>query len=1113
MAIIGALALTQGNALIAGGATFANTFWAGLAGFGITAGAGILDSQFVMPALLGSGNKPGAGRAPMLLQLPTFTSNPGSPRTWSYGQRVRVPAHLMFMSDKERTERSSSGKGGMQARVDVRKVYSDLAIALNDRPTNNIAALLGDGRIFYWTDRDLLYVRTSGMSAAVVNTNFLRITMSSVNELDLSSRFAGRVVYPPINTTATVSSASTGSTTITVTVSGSPGWSTNQWQGKQFVVTSGTRTGERGWIKSNTSNTLTVQYQVAIIGGARAGLTVAPQNGDEYVIANAGDVVRLQDWSPAGVNGLYQVIYIRPHSVSLASNMLLEPVESTITLATATAGTVNTPARIARSDNAVAGRRRYYAYPDTGVGGVGASATRWYIDILDQTGKPFPPSIVGGMKVNITGSLTYSNVLVRSVQAGQTLTSNYRLVFDTADTVTRPSAAVLLDTLQIAPVAGTNSPPELYTGVPEYWNGNQTTSSGIMAQHIDASEIPQFRGVSFIAFDEFSLTEFGNRVPSVEAIIDPVTFANWREAFAQVCDRVGLPASQRALGQIAAEPFDGMYVRGAVPGVTALQPLMLAKQVVTQDRDGVLHFFPISACEVVQIRNGTDYSDMGAATERDAKRPKFSMAQVERTVLPSSVGVRHQDPDNFYSEGYQHFGIRGPSGAGHETRDEVDLSNIVLTRQAARNLAGTVLRRTWINSTTYELELPASYWHVLENDVLTWTDDEAIVHAARVIKIDRGQNWIVKATCVAEDVASAYEGSPVQSGAGQEFQLDNPPADVSPLILDIPAVYDIQTDAPGIYLGVTGPLGNDFRGCAVYQSIDAGTTYQLIGSLDQRVVSGQTTTALDASGTLSWTPGTSTVTFDNVSTVQVQLEAGTLSSYTEDQVKNGKNWALVGNEIIGFTTATLDSPGVYTLSGLLRNLRDTIAEPDQDATTHAVGDRFVMLTDFLTVGKFQTYPGPADVGRTVRYKFVAPGQNIVDVTHQSVTLKARNALPFAPYASTLTWEPNDDATITMTPWTNRNVAIGSVGPYTFDDTIEEYVVRIYTDNTYATETASSPYTVTTRLTGAARLRDRWVTYPKASVISDGFTPGSSTIYYTIEQVGDYGTSRRKRFQG
>ena len=69
-------------------------------------------------------------------------------------------------------------------------------------------------------------------------------------------------------------------------------------------------------------------------------------------------------------------------------------------------------------------------------------------------------------------------------------------------------------------------------------------------------------------------------------------------------------------------------------------------------------------------------------------------------MLPSSVGLRHQDPDNFYSEGYQHFGIRGPSGAGHETRDEGDLSNIVLTRQAARNLAGTVLRRTWINSST-----------------------------------------------------------------------------------------------------------------------------------------------------------------------------------------------------------------------------------------------------------------------------------------------------------------------------------------------------------------------------------------------------------------------------
>lgn len=1106
MAIIGALALTSAfpatltaaGSVSAAGVVTGGGFWAALAGTALTTGAGMLDSQFTMPWLLGEGNNPNAARAAKFLQLPTMTMSPGSPRVWSYGTRVRVPAHIMFMTEKQRTQ-SQGGKGGAQARINVRKVWSDVAIALNDRNNYQIASLVGDGRLFYWKDRDLLSIRTSGMSAVATNTNFLTVTMASANEIDLSNRFAGRVQYPSINTTATVSSVSGSTPTVTITVSGSPGWTTNQWVGKVFVVTSGPRLGERGRITSNSSNAVSVERNTL----TNIGIVTLPQNGDEYVIADAGDVVELRGWDTTSVNGLYQILYIRPHRLAGSSFALLEPISTrtggTVTPATSAAGTQQTPASIARLDSGWAGRRRVRYIYSTIV------TTQWYFERTDVATAGFGPALVAGMTVNIYGY--GGTTLTRKITR---IEDDKRMYLDGAVPSTTSSTVT---NIAIFPDAETNSPPDLYEGDPEYFDGSQITKSSIITQHIEASEVPDFRGLSYVVFDEFSLTEFGNRVPSVEAVLDPALYANWQEAFALVCDRVGLPASARNLSKIARDNFDGYYLRGAVPGVTALQPLLVAKEVVTQDRDGVLHFFPISQAEVVSIRNGADYSDMGAATGNRTADSKFSVAQVEKTVLPSSVGVRHQDPDNFYADGYQHFGIRGPTGAGHENRDEVDLSTLVLTRQAARNLAGAVLRRTWINSTTYELELPASYWHLLENDVISWTDDESIVHAARIIRIDRGTNWVIKITAVAEDIAGGYIGSAVQSGAGQTLAFTDAPADITPLILDIPAVFDIETRAPGVYLGVAGPVGSEFRGCTVYESLDAGVSYNVIGSVSQQTTAGTTVDALDAYTGQSWTAGSATVTWDNTSTVQVQLDNGTLSTVTQAQVLVGENWALIGNEIVGFTTATLDGPGLYTLSGFLRNLRDQIAEPDIDADSHVGGERFVLLTRFEATGKFRTYPGPANVGQTIRYKFVAPGQNIVDVTHQSLTLKARNALPFAPYASTLTWEANDDATITMTPWTNRNVAIGDAGPYTFDDTIEEYVVRIYTDNTYVTETASSPLIVTTRATGAARLRDRWVTYPKADVLADGFTPGSSTIYYTIEQVGDYGTSRRKRFQG
>lgn len=1116
MAIIGALALVQGTALFSTGATFATGFWAGMAGLGITAGAGIIDSKFIMPGLLGDGNKPQAAKAQLLLQLPTMSLNPGSPRVWAIGQRVRVPSHMMFMTEKTRTESiGTPSKGGSQARISVNTVLSDVCFALNDRQNYKLAALLGDGRLYYWTDRNLLSIRTSGMSFASSSGGYA-VTMASANEIDLTTRFRGRILREETVGSVTGGSGTTNRTFV-ITVTGAS-YATNVFRGKLLVAATGSVSKTKRWsIQSNTSNTITIWHIDTTTG--TSGFAAS----DTFYITEPGDLIKLGGWDPSTANGFYQIVWIKSHGLTQPSSMLLTSAAfGQSPPSSAAAGSAETPATVARSDNEIIGRYVYnksandstYAY----------IAIPGYIDRFapygtagskDYSLEDFGPTLSKGMTVDLrANSAALVSTEIKSIIANS-IGILKTAVPGLANNNTSPTglAGGTPFDLEIFVTAANNSPPELFEGVPEYWDGTQVLTSGIIAQHIDSADIPQFRGVSYIAFDEFNLTEFGNRVPNTEAVIDPDVYSNWQQAFGQVCDRVGLVANMRNLSKIARDPFDGYYLRGAVPGITALQPLMLAKEVVSQDRDGVLHFFPIAQCEVVSIRNGTDYSDFGAATDTGKADKKFSVAQVERTVLPSSVGVKHQDPDNFYSEGYQHFGVRGPTGAGHENRSEVDLSTLVLTRQAARNLAGSVLRRTWINSTTYELELPASYWHLLENDVLSWTDDESIVHVCRIIKIDRGLNWVIKITAVAEDIAGAYIGSAVQSGASQELAFTDQITSIDPIILDIPAVFDIETRAPGLYLGVAGPTGSEFRGCTIYESQDAGTTYNAIGSITRQTVAGVTQTALDAYTSQSWTAGSASVTWDNTSTVQVQLYGGTLSSYTQAQVLAGENWALIGNEIVAFTTATLDGPNTYTLSGFLRNLRDQINQPDIDADQHVAGEQFVLLTRFEANGKFRTYPGPANVGQALRFKFVAPGQNLVDVAHQSVTLKARNALPFAPYASTLTWEPNDDAMITMTPWTNRNVAIGSVGPYTFDDTIEEYVVRIYTNNTYTTETASSPYTVTTRLTGAARLRDRWVTYPKASVISDGFTAGVSTIYYTIEQVGDYGTSRRKRFQG
>ena len=85
-------------------------------------------------------------------------------------------------------------------------------------------------------------------------------------------------------------------------------------------------------------------------------------------------------------------------------------------------------------------------------------------------------------------------------------------------------------------------------------------------------------------------------------------------------------------------------------------------------------------------------------------------------------------------------------------------------------------------------------------------------------------------------------------------------------------------------------------------------------------------------------------TFDELSTVQIQMFTGAPESATRTEVLNGANAAVLGDEIIQWTTATDLGDGLYELSGLLRGRRATEA---YIISGHAVYERFVILDDNL----------------------------------------------------------------------------------------------------------------------------------------------------------------------
>ena len=208
---------------------------------------------------------------------------------------------------------------------------------------------------------------------------------------------------------------------------------------------------------------------------------------------------------------------------------------------------------------------------------------------------------------------------------------------------------------------------------------------------------------------------------------------------------------------------------------------------------------------------------------------------------------------------------------------------------------------------------------------------------------------------------------------------------------------------------------------------------------------------------------------------------GELSSTTEAAVLNGANLMLVGDEIIAYQTATLVAPRTYTLSKLLRGLRDTTAA----MSSHSIGDRAVVLNGATPFVEMPLYA----VGSTRYTKAVAASGNIVDVTAVSAVFTGASVRPFAPCHVAGTRDGSNNLTLT---WVRRTRAL----------------VRMFTTSVVPTLGEAESYEIDVVLAGVVvrtlTATSPTVAYSAANQTTDGITPGDPVIvrvYQISEMVG------------
>lgn len=863
-----------------------------------------------------------------------------------------------------------------------------------------------------------------------------------------------------------------------------------------------------------TRNIVTVRTHEITVSQSGGRLVLTMQNTrvpDWTHKFKVTDVTKLQGFVPvAGPNinaGYWKVFAVTGHSSTLPSVLTLDPYQGqSLAGLNSNAGVAASPAEVIKVLDAIVKHDATLTNLETTTACVG-------FRLNSASFNPKPSEVfVPGQRVLISG-FTPAAVNGEGIVTGANPTSlivgfvGRTLLLGTPITAGSSSNAGRIEFLT-PQTSAAGLFPATFVPSAHYYPGSETQlEDSIITDVVGIGNAGGFRGVAYQVLQGFDTTAFGGGLPpQLEAMVEVDPNMNWAEAFLAVCERAGLARQFVDVTGVAERPFEGMYLRGPVPGATVLQDMLIASQTVTQERDGVLAFFDLEKGDVVAIENSSRINELGGHVgEATTDDDEIAWEQMALEDLPTQVGVRHQDPDKYYTDGYQTFGARHPSAPNHQNIQEIDLPRLVLTAKDAYELAATAKRRAHINAEVGRITLTALHLDVLENDLLPIRDRHSNDYLLRSIRRDEGANWLVEISGCREEVELGVNGGQVQGSSGNQPQHLPQIADVVGVALNMPPLHDEEGLSPGVVVAAAAMAAGPWAGCTLYYSTDSGLNRTQCGTLSLPSAIGLTSETLPA-GTSSESHGTTTIVWDTTTTLDVEFEYDqvplAIVTLTDGEVLAGFNWfaivdAATGElEIIGVRDVVYGGNRTYTFSHLLRGLRGT------RPLAKAAGCRIVQVSMLSKLtGRFIDVPAQSS---EVQFYFVRPGSDLANAQPVGVAVPWRNCRPMPVRSIVKTIKPNNDVRFTVEHWTRTVRPLGNTGPYPLDEDFEEYRFDLYNE---AGNAIARRRTKSARGTGSVALRDKWIEFTAAEITAAGYTPGpGETFWIDVAQLGNYGES-------
>ena len=340
-----------------------------------------------------------------------------------------------------------------------------------------------------------------------------------------------------------------------------------------------------------------------------------------------------------------------------------------------------------------------------------------------------------------------------------------------------------------------------------FYTGTTTQDPDTLLESaLGSGSVPAYRGIAYAVINNLAIGDYGNRLPQFQMLVESDTSATYGDVIGNILESCGLESTDYDVSACT-ESVRGYIVSGLQRGIDALPPLLIVGDILVQESNSKLVFFPRSAASTITV----DADDLAAhEIGEDAPRP-IETEEIDDRSLPTEVNVRFIDPTLDYQ----------PGSVGeikqdvlHTRKDSFDL-DVSLYSSEARAVSGRLLWDAWNNRESDAVALPPSYLTVEEGDIIQ-IPISGETRSVIVSETARGFNFL-------NQLQGVVESSTAHTGLGEDSSLVDQkigvPATIDIEVIDLAPFQDNQKLVPGYYYVVANfDSAESWRGAALYTS-------------------------------------------------------------------------------------------------------------------------------------------------------------------------------------------------------------------------------------------------------------------------------------------------------